>query len=855
MNAEERLRENAARLRYGSIDLESPYIVHDNEMVQFHVGQQRVMSLESRYIAVSAGWQSGKGLPLDTPVPTLQGWRPLVDIEAGDTVFGPDGPVAVLEAHPPYWPDDCYEITFCDGSKMICDGDHQWYARSWRQRRNFYRGGKDEWTVVLAREMHERQVGPDGGAEWSIDIVGVEYPDADLPLDPYLLGAWLGDGTSVTAQITTADQEVVQEFESRGFPMVPGPPAGKATTYFIGTKYHDGSRTVRDFTVALRNAGVLRNKHVPDHYRTASRAQRIALVQGLMDTDGYCSKSGAMEFCSCNKELADGFVEVVRSLGIKCRLKTGRAKVGGKDCGPKYRAMFRCAEPMFRIGRKRDRQRPPVRPDVTTRFVRSVEKVPSVMVRCLTVEGELYVAGKQYALTHNTSGGVWWFAREMKRRGPGDYIVIGPSYPLLQKKVAPEYERLFCRHWKIAKNINKSDWMIEFSDAALERFFGTSTSGGCRLFFAHGTSPNSLESGTYKAFHFDEAGADEIPPETHEVLQARVAVHKARGLFTSRPYTFNWYWDDIFNKADYKWTWQVPEPGADPVIHESGQDGGRIAVVNYSSLMNPSFDPEEYWHQKDSMPGWKHAMKYDGLFTRPAGAVYDCFDPQVHLVKPFKVPAEWDFYWGMDFGPVNTACVMMAQDPTTKVCYVYAVYYPQAEGNGAMKVSEHIAKMFKKHRAAVGSSPTPAVFGGAVHEQKSYRDKYTAEGLPVIKPFQKGVENQIQAVYTAFRRNALMVFDDLEGIKSDILGYTYKLDDNGDPTDELKDKKGAHRLDALRYVVSSVLRFEQEVGASVSQRGKKLDDWVTQVARGIGDSRGKRVVLPGRGEDRVERGR
>jgi hypothetical protein len=153
----------------------------------------------------------------------------------------------------------------------------------------------------------------------------VQYPTADLPVDPYVLGIWLGDDTSTKAEITCADPEILD-----------GP---------------DGS-----LSSTLRALGLLGEKRIPRDYLVADVDQRTALLQGLMDSDGYCDVYGRCEFVSTKEHLADGVVRLAASLGLRPVKRKKYAYLNGVDCGPAYQVKFTPDRPVFRLPRKLARQ-------------------------------------------------------------------------------------------------------------------------------------------------------------------------------------------------------------------------------------------------------------------------------------------------------------------------------------------------------------------------------------------------------------------------------------------------------------------------------------------------------------------
>ena len=152
---------------------------------------------------------------------------------------------------------------------------------------------------------------------------------------------------------------------------------------------------------------MLHNKHIPSQYLRSAKRQRLALLQGLMDTDGHCTKRGQCEFTTTSERLRDGVLELIRSLGWKPTWKKGNAILNGIRIGNKYRIQFWPDQPVFRLSRKATRQqsRRPTRSQ--WRQIVSVEPVSSVPMRCIAVDSpsHLYLAGESMVPTHNTALG------------------------------------------------------------------------------------------------------------------------------------------------------------------------------------------------------------------------------------------------------------------------------------------------------------------------------------------------------------------------------------------------------------------------------------------------------------------
>jgi hypothetical protein len=328
------------------------------------VGRNESITLEGttiehtfRTMAIMVGYEAGlgKALPIDTPIATPQGWSTMGELKPGDYVFGSDGtPTFVVATTPVLEGRPVYRLTFDDGSTVLADENHQWHTWTAQERLNSRRGvnhGKTRTTLEIKNTLCTHL---DNRTNHAIRLTKpVEYPEANLPIDPYVLGAWLGDG----------------------------------------------------LTLALRAEGLMDNKSVPAKYLVASVDQRLALLQGLMDTDGTVTNGGNCQFGNTRKPLCDAVVELVNSLGGKASMVEKRAKLYGVDKGPFWEVNFTVPFPAFRLPRKLEKQNREVRDTQNWRYITSVEAVESVPVKCIQVSApdKLYLAGRSYLVTHNSS--------------------------------------------------------------------------------------------------------------------------------------------------------------------------------------------------------------------------------------------------------------------------------------------------------------------------------------------------------------------------------------------------------------------------------------------------------------------
>jgi deoxycytidine triphosphate deaminase len=349
----------------------------------------------------------GKALALDTEVPTPFGWTTIGALGPGDIVFDEHGqPTRVVAATETMIGRPCREVVFSDGTAVVADAKHVWRTVDKNGRRYGRRVAKDRETDEIGATLMVR-----GERNHQVPLAApIDVPERELPIHPYLLGIWLGDGTSTKAEITTADDEVVANISALGYPIRK---CGYGTyLYRVGATGH--SRSLRtgqycrndSFSSALRDAALLGNKHLPDEYMRSSVGQRRALLEGLMDSDGYCDEFGRCDFTSVKEHLAESVAELVAGLGFRPTLAKKTAYLNGVDCGPKYEVQFTPDRPVFRLSRKLARQK-------TSgwfhrfRAIAQVREVPSVPVRCIEVAAPsgMFLVTRRYIATHNSSLG------------------------------------------------------------------------------------------------------------------------------------------------------------------------------------------------------------------------------------------------------------------------------------------------------------------------------------------------------------------------------------------------------------------------------------------------------------------
>lgn len=340
-----------------------------------------------------ADFQVGKALEDSTPVLTTEGWKRHGDLRPGMFVYGRDGGPKRILAVTGSTEQDLFDVTFPEGRVLRATSGHLWSGRRYMHPK----GDTSRWehremtltTAEIAKitQMKCSRLRP--FKVWAHQPV--ELPEAELPIDPYILGFWLGDGDKNSGTIAKGAVD-------RDHLLTLG--------HEIKARENICAVIVDGLTRALRLAGLRGNKHIPEAYLRASSEQRLALLQGLMDSDGYCNpKSGSIEFSNTNKAIIDGVLALLHLEGVAPKVTTAIGHYGDVQGKQFWRIQFRAERPMFRLARKAAHQRTSTERKDHRLSVIDVVPAGRGMAQCITVEGGEYLAGRELTLTHNCGSG------------------------------------------------------------------------------------------------------------------------------------------------------------------------------------------------------------------------------------------------------------------------------------------------------------------------------------------------------------------------------------------------------------------------------------------------------------------
>jgi len=368
--------------------------------------QKRVLnaSQKYRYLVVLQPRQTGKCLDLNTPILTENGWKTMGTLELKDKIYSDEGKLCnITHIWETYKDKKCYELIFSNGEKIVADEDHNWFTQT-SYERNSNKPGKKRTTKELLKRITINKKHPQPLHRIK-KCPYLDFPEQKLDIDPYLLGLWLGDGSSYCSDLTVGKQDR-EEFENQL--------KQRNITYNIKSVFRDNFGKIHseyynfhidNIAKYITSYNIRANKHIPEIYLKSSHEQRLELLRGLMDTDGSTTMM-MNTFYNTNKIIIDNVVDLLKGLGcINYKVSCRKNYCNGKQVKDVYRITFKLNDWCFNLPRKRLKQSI-VNSDKTNYiYIRDIKEVPSRPVRCITVDApnSMFLCGKGLIPTSNTT--------------------------------------------------------------------------------------------------------------------------------------------------------------------------------------------------------------------------------------------------------------------------------------------------------------------------------------------------------------------------------------------------------------------------------------------------------------------
>lgn len=353
----------------------------------------------------------GKALADDEPVLTPNGWVPIGRLRVGDLVLGAAGAPTVVIGVYPQGPRRAWQVTFTDGTAVTCDEEHLWTVTcdAWR---SHHKRGRMSQPVKTRRTGELAQA----AGRFKTPLPGVSHfaPRADPELDPWLVGALLGDGNltrPTMIRFASVDGHNIERLRAALPPDAELVHDGGCNYRIRSREYvlarpgdRSPGRAPHRLLAWARESGfhgkAAHEKRVPHEYLWGSPTVRLELLRGLVDTDGSITHAGSVEFSSASRQLAEDVAFLARSLGGRASIRTGSTP--GRD---RHRVVFRierlvpCSLPRKVTAYAVPRQR-----DTAWRGIRSIRPLEDeVPMTCIAVAAEdgLFIT-RDFVVTHNT---------------------------------------------------------------------------------------------------------------------------------------------------------------------------------------------------------------------------------------------------------------------------------------------------------------------------------------------------------------------------------------------------------------------------------------------------------------------
>ena len=384
------------------------------KLFQYQKNAIKVMH-ENRFSIFKFPRQMGKALWEETLILTPNGFKPLKEINIGDFVFDESGKaVKVVNKTEEQLNRDCYKVTFSNGEIIIADGEHDW---------KYYDKCKEKEVItntVIMKERLEKNLRIEQNLR--IDLSDqLEFDYKSVPIDPYALGVWIGDGFSHQNGINSEYRDYC---EYKKYIPLTECKFLKNNNKVVTYKFDSFT------TLDLKNNNLYKNKHIPKDYIFNTKEIRINLLKGLMDTDGSIEENGVCRFHQSNIELINDFVLLLSTLGIKGTISKKIPKKGKIA----YTVCFVCNDfDVSNLPRKLERQYAnKSHPKNKRVYIKSIEKVDSVPVYCIQVDNEshMFLAGRTLIPTHNCVIGDTNVT--VKINGEELELTIGQLYDLIE---------------------------------------------------------------------------------------------------------------------------------------------------------------------------------------------------------------------------------------------------------------------------------------------------------------------------------------------------------------------------------------------------------------------------------------
>ena len=335
--------------------------------------------------------------PYTQLVRTPNGIKQWGDIQIGDYLYSLDGSTTKVVDIPIDEELDIYRVTLRDGRTIEASEGHLWevWKGSSKIKRKYLKSTKEiqeDIAYIRGNSFESKYYIRNAGA--------VQYKEQNIPMNPYLLGLMLGDGTMANKYTSCGNKlyftSSIDDMKFYGDLLKLSYRTTDDRHHVIN--YPNWGIIVKQLGLDCKNS---HTKFIPDIYKYNTYNVRLNILQGLLDTDGSCPLNGCPTYCTVSNRLAEDVLEIARSLGINCNKRVSYNKYG-----PIYEVIFYTNTPIFKLPRKLSRQQNiMVRTRDSFIGITNIEYIGKKKAKCVTVDREdgLYLIG-DFVITHNCKG-------------------------------------------------------------------------------------------------------------------------------------------------------------------------------------------------------------------------------------------------------------------------------------------------------------------------------------------------------------------------------------------------------------------------------------------------------------------
>jgi hypothetical protein len=728
--------------------------------------------------------------PVDTPVATPSGWRPIGDLEIGDLVFGRDGKPTQVVKVVDYGDADVYLVELTDGRTTECCGDHLWTVAGQSQR------DRGVWKVMRTDDILAQGLKTQSAYRFGIPHgEPVEYEEVDHQIAPYVVGVMLGDGHIDTGTFVSSDPEIAAKVEGllQHHKLVAREHNG-STRYSIALREWRAGLTMPEMLEQVGLAGATSHtKFIPAEYQICSRRDRLELLRGLMDTDGCAIEgSSVAQFATVSSRLARDVRQLVFGLGGRAILRVKNFKSEWSS-GLLYTLDISFGDGTIPFSISRKVSRMTVRRRTLDPSIKSISPIGPARVRCIGVDND--------DQTYRTT----------------DYIVTHNSRNMAADAIMPDGRRIKAQNygtstmkWRGGRVHHILKQFLDVKRRAVEAFGSSDKRRVDAMIVA--------ESQFYVFIHCIFEIAEQVPncrrvPENYDLPE------------------FDWNFDDTSRKCGCHmvrngfWDGENGRPGPVRTLEDCCR--GKL----HRSRGHRSYDEIRQLFVQNDRATWEAQQECrEGDAT---GVYIQSFHRDRHGIQPITIdPANGPIYTGTDWGATNPACVLWVQYLKRAVPATSYDGRPIVMSKGSRLVfaelyepgltSTDLGKraIVKEVALARGSSwhRIPVKKRWADIQGAGDRKDWKKLGLKTSRYSTRNFDEHVKEVrgmYDALR--AFVVVDDCQHYVDEIEGW--RADEKGNEVEE-----NNHAMAAGRYVFWGMHDVYDDAGAQDPELQKQVDE-------------------------------